>query len=115
MTQYMKDIKLYNENIAYPSCDIIHTKILIGYIEELMKKILDKHSEICKYYIEFNNNYFGVSFNVGIDQFEAMCKTMFEIHVFKNIDGKAILLISKEITEHEQWGVVHSDLLRAFK
>ena len=44
----------------------------INEIERTICKILDKYSEMCKYYINIMESSITVSFNVGLDQYEAM-------------------------------------------
>lgn len=116
MTLYMKDLQLYSENHdANKNSDIIHSKIPIHDAEGFINKILDKHKETCKYYINCNDNYWGVSFNADPSQYEIMFKSMFEIHLFNSVENTAICLISKEINEYEQWGEVKRDLLNRIK
>ena len=111
----LKEIIPYEESFVSNNCEIIHTKISIEYIENKLNNILDKHDSICKYFIDINDNTYWVSFNVGIDQFEAMFKTMFSIKIYKDVTNNTILLISKEITENHNWNDIYSDLINKLK
>ena len=90
---------------------IIKTKILLEDIENKLCRILDKHSETAKYYINISENSWVVSFNVDISQFEAMCKTMFYIYLYSE-NNYAICCLSNEINEHPQWQELYNYLLK---
>ena len=87
----------------------------INEIERTICKILDKYSEMCKYYINITESAITVSFNVGLDQYEAMVGTMVEIKLYKTDDEKSIITISKEITQHSQWQELYQNLLSKLK
>lgn len=95
--------------------EIINTKIGVNDIENIINRVLDKHSEICKYYINIDDAYWGVSFNVGEDQLEIMCQTMFEIRVYKDSNDFVVVCLSKDITEVQQWSDVYASLLSKLK
>ena len=90
----------------------INTNISIDDIKKNINKILDKHYEICKYYINYTEPSWIVSFNVDERQLEAMLSTAFEIFVYKDINNNSILIFSKEVEEHQQWSDVYNDLKR---
>lgn len=93
------------------SYEIINTKINVNDIENIISKVLDKHSEMCKYYINIDESYWGVSFNVGTDQLEVMCQTMFEIRLYKDTNNCAVICLTKDVTELQQWNDVYRSLL----
>jgi len=90
--------------------NILITNISIDKIENTINNILDKYNELCKYYINYNECYWSVSFNVDLDQFEEMCKTAFEIKLFKGLLNNAIIEISNEINENNYWIELCRDL-----
>ena len=92
--------------------DIYYTSINIDNIETTINIILDKYSDTCKYYINCIDNNWCVSFNVGLEQYDAMVQTMFYINLYKDINNNAIITISKEIHDNEQWSAVLRDLLK---
>jgi hypothetical protein len=102
-----KDLKLCKKF----SGKIIHTKLEINNIENIINDFLDGNNEILKYYFFIDENKWCVSFNVGLNQYDAMIKTTFYIKIYKNIDNNAILYISNEINEHEQWADIYNKLL----
>ena len=102
-----KDLKLCKKN----SGRIIHTKLKINNIENIINNFFDANNEILKYYFFIDENKWCISFNVGLNQYDAMIKTMFDIKIYKDIDNNAILYISKEINEHEQWADIYNKLL----
>ena len=106
-----KDLKLCKKK----SGRIIHTKLEINNIENIVNDFLDGNNEILKYYFLIDENKWCVSFNVGMNQYDAMIKTMFEIKIYKDIDNNAILYISKEIGDHEQWSEIYKELLSILK
>lgn len=112
--QFIKIIPSYNESLS-TNFDIIPTKISINDIESKINTILDKHSDICKYYINCDEASWVLSFNVGFDQIEAMIQTMVVINLFKDSNNISILTVSKEINEHQQWQDVHQSLFKKLK
>jgi len=110
--KYITQINKYDPFKINPkdSLEVIYTKTSINDIEGLINKTLDKHSEICKYYIHMDDNYWGVSFNVQLDQVEVMAETMFEMHLYKDDSNNAIITLSKQIKEHHQWGDVYRSI-----
>ena len=89
---------------------IINTNISIDDIKKNINRGLDKHHEICKYYINYTEPSWTVSFNVDESQREAMIETSFEIMVYKDINNKSILVFTKQIAEHQQWHDVYNSL-----
>ena len=77
-----RNIEIYKENTVKNEAETIFTKIDLDKIDDIIHKILDKYSDFCKYYFNIDETYWEVSFNVGLDQFEEMCQTMFEIYLF---------------------------------
>ena len=108
LTTYEKEIVINDDNL-------LKTNININKIEEIINNILDKHNEICKYYINITENLWTVSFNVGIDQLEEMCNSSFNIYLFKDINNNSIINLSKEINEYHQWSEVKKDILKKLK
>ena len=104
-------IKLFDKNKLPQNAIIIKTKILLQEIENKLCKILDKYSETAKYYINIIENSWSVSFNVDLSQYEAMCKTMFTIELYKE-NEYSVLYLSKEITEHEQWQELYNYIMK---
>ena len=106
--KYITEIDTYDASKINPGglLEVIYTKIPIDDIEGLINKTLDKHSEICKYYIHMDDNYWVVSFNVQLDQVDVMIETMFEIRLYKN-NNNSIITLSNEIKEHPQWSDVY--------
>ena len=107
-------IPTYDEKLIIKDSSIIKTKVLLMNIERKLCAMLDKHSELAKYYINITENYFNVSFNVDMSQYEAMCKTMFQIYIYKENDY-AVLCFTKEILEHEQWSELNQYFINKFK
>jgi hypothetical protein len=97
------------------SYEVINTKININDIENIISKVLNKHSDICKYYINIDESYWGVSFNIGNDQTEIMCQTMFEIKLYKDVNDCAVICLTKEISEFQQWSDIYKSLLYKLK
>ena len=90
--------------------NIINTTLSIDNLETLINDTLDKHNETCKYYINCDEAYWCVSFNVGLDQLEAMTKTMFYIMLYEE-SNKITIVISDEVAEHSQWDSVYKYLI----
>jgi hypothetical protein len=111
MINYITSFPYYENN---ETSDILYTKVQLDDIEHNIIKILDKHSELCKYYININDASFTVSFNVDESQLSAMIKTSFQINIYK-YNNKPIVILSKEIHEHQQWSELLIDLLKKFK
>lgn len=99
----INNIPIFNNDNQINSNEIFNTSIKIENIEKTLNEILDKHSDICKYFINYSEFYWSISFNVDIDQLEDMLKTSFEIKVYKGNYGNSILHISKEIYENRHW------------
>ena len=112
---FIKTFEIYNEKYLDNDSEIFYTKINIENIENTINKILNKHDDICKYYINITDSIYTVSFNVDMNQLEAMCKTAFEIKLFKNNDNNSVVILSNQITEHQQWSEVYTSLVKKFK
>ena len=108
-------IKFYVEDLITSNYEIINTSIKIDHVERKLNKLFDKYDEMCKYYINISNTTYYVSFNVGLDQLDAMNKTMFKIKILKNIDEEAILIVSNQVVEHPQWNHIYVELLKLKK
>ena len=110
---YIESFPLYRENNNTTN-DILYTKVQIDDIEHNIIKILDKHNELCKYYINITDASFTVSFNVDESQLNAMIQTSFQINIYK-YNNKPIIILSKEIHDHHQWSDLLVDLLKKLK
>ena len=114
-SNYLSCVRFYVEDLITNNYEIIYTPIKIDLIEKKLNKLFDKYHEMCKYYITLSNATYHVSFNVGLEQLDAMNRTMFKIKIFKNIDEEAILLVSNEVTEHSQWNHIYVELMKLKK
>lgn len=112
MINYITSFPYYENNNE--NTDILYTKVSLDDIESNIVKILDKHSELCKYYININDASFTVSFNVDPSQLDAMIQTSFQINIYK-YNSRHIVILSKEIQDHHQWSDLLVDLLKRFK
>jgi hypothetical protein len=108
-------VNLYKEEILKNDLSIFNTNININKIENIIHSILDKHSDTCKYYINITENYWAVSFNVGMDQLDEMCKSTFQIDLYKDKNNNAIITLSNEINEYHNWSEVLKDLRKKLK
>lgn len=109
------NIEDFTDELLNFNGEIIYSNIPINNCEKHINEALDKYSNICKYYINCSNASWSVSFNVGMDQIEAMVQTTFEIKLFKNTKNDCgIIILTKEIGEHEQWNDVHKDFIKKF-
>ena len=107
----IKNIPLYDTFVQEKySSNILCTNISHENIERKINKLLERYEELCKYYINIDEGLWGVSFNVGADQIDAMVKTMFELRIFKTEENKINIYVSKEIREHHQWSDVHNSI-----
>jgi 2-oxoglutarate dehydrogenase complex dehydrogenase (E1) component-like enzyme len=105
-----------NESSTNESSEkIIYTNININNIEDILNNFLDEYNEILKYYLYIDENKWCIFFNVDMNQYDAMVKTMFEIKLYKDIDNNSIVHISKEINEHEQWMEIYKKLVLILK
>lgn len=109
---YIKSFPHYENNNE--TLDILYPRIPLEDIEYNIIKILDKHSEMCKYYINITDASFNVSFNVDENQLNAMIQTSFQINIYK-YNNKPIVILSKEIQEHHQWNNILVELLKKLK
>jgi hypothetical protein len=104
------NIPLFNNQLKNDN-EILYTKVQINQIENLINSILDKYNELCKYYINCNENYWSVSFNVDLNQFEKMAETTFEIKVYKDeLNNNAIIELSNQINDIHYWEELKNDL-----
>ena len=111
---YIKKIPYY-EVVATDTNIIFVKKIHLDSIERTLVSVLDSHSSICKYTININDSSFTVSFNVGSDQLDAMIATSFQINIYRNTTNHPIIILSKEIYEHQQWSDVLNSILSKIK
>jgi hypothetical protein len=112
----LSKIELFNNDMFKTEKYILFkTKYSVNDIENIINCTLDKFTDIAKYYIDIENSYWCVSFNVGLEQLEAMIQTMFIIHIYKDNDNNSIITISKEIEEHHQWTSILQDLFKKLK
>ena len=74
---YLPDLR----KLGIKDIDEIQFYKLIGLTQDEIK-LFDK------YYINIDEGLWGVSFNVGADQIDAMVKTMFELRIFKTEENK---------------------------
>ena len=115
MSININTINLYKEEILKNDLSVFNTNINISKIENIINSILDKHSDTCKYYINITENYWSVSFNVGMDQLDEMCKSSFQIDLYKDHNNNSIIILSNEINEYHQWSEVNKDLKKRLK
>jgi hypothetical protein len=111
----INNIRFYAEDLVSKKYELINTSVPADLIEKKLNKLFDKYPEICKYYINLSNSTYNVSFNVGLEQLNAMNETMFQIKIFKNIDNGAVLLVSNQVAEHPQWNEIYIELLKLKK
>lgn len=111
----MKEINTVPIFIKDENKKYIYTQINIHDIEFQINRILDKHSELLKYYILCNDATWVVSFNVDLNQFEAMCNTMFSMELYQDENENSVIYISNEIYENNQWSPVLDNLIRKLK
>ena len=110
----IEKINIYDKELLNDNQHFL-TNINIKMIEEYINNILDKHSNICKYYINITENYWSVSFNIDNNQVEELCKSMFQINLYKDTNYNSIIIISNEINEYEEWSIVYKDLIKKLK
>ena len=101
----------YENSVMPKECNAFHTKISITNIENKINNILEKYKDLLKYYINISDNYWGVSFNVGMEQIQEMIDSMFCIYLYKDVSNNAIILLSKEVNDYPQWNSVRGDLI----
>lgn len=114
MNLKIETVNIFGEEIINKNQQF-KTNIHLNNIEDYINSILDKNHDTCKYYFNTNENYWSVSFNVDMSQLEAMCKSTFEINLYKDSDNNSIIIISDEINEFEQWSEVYRDLVKKLK
>jgi len=114
MNLKIETVNIFNEEIINKNQQF-KTNIHLNNIEDYINSILDKNHDTCKYYFNTSENYWSVSFNVDMSQLEAMCKSTFEINLYKDSDNNSIIIISDEINEFEQWSDVYRDLVKKLK
>lgn len=93
----------------------LSTTINIHDIEFQINNTLDKHSDTLKYYILCNDAKWIVSFNVDMNQFEAMCSTMFSIEVYQDENENSVIYLSNEIYDNHQWKQILNNLTMALR
>ena len=87
----------------------INTKRTIYDIENSINSILDKYNK-CKYYININDSYYCISFNVGLEQYNIMVDTMFYLYLYKNEENLCIINMVNEKEDHPEWLSIKNDL-----
>jgi hypothetical protein len=107
----VNNIPLYN-NLKNNKEIIVKTSKSIYEIENSINNILDKYNEKCKYYIDINNSYYSVSFNVQINQLQGMIDTMLYIYIYKTNDNLSIIKIVDEKEEHPEFKIIKNDLVK---
>ena len=107
---FIKNFNIYNESLINEQYKKIFTVTNINDIEYKINNVLDQFSNKCKYYINFSDiqAYYSISFR--LDNIDIMNKTSFEIYVYKNIDNKAIVVLSDGINSHPEWKDVKKSL-----
>jgi hypothetical protein len=109
---YIEKFPIFSEDIY--KVEPLYPRIQLEDIENTIVKILDKHSDLCKYYINISDASFNVSFNVDESQLNAMIKTSFTINLYK-YNNNPLVILSKEVQEFNQWNVILVDLLKKLK
>jgi hypothetical protein len=110
---FIKNVPLYNSfTLSDNKNIIINTKHQISTLENIINNILDKYNEKCKYYIDISNSYYCISFNVPIQQLDAMNDTMFYLYIYINSNNLGVVRLVNEKTEHPEWKLIKSDLIK---
>jgi hypothetical protein len=111
--------QLYNKEIVLDDRNIFFTNIPINEIQNNVYTILDKHKDKngCNYYFNINDNYWSVSLNIDFSQMEleVLYKTSIEIFLYRDSNDNAILSISNNINDYEEWSKLFSDIIRKLK
>jgi hypothetical protein len=115
MSINIETISIYDKEMLIDDNQNFVTNIKINDIENFINSILDKHKDICKYYFNITENYWAISFNIDISQLEALFKSSFTIFLYKNSDNNAIISISNEINDFEEWSKLNSYLIKKLK
>jgi hypothetical protein len=109
-----ENILIYDDNQRNKGF-IIKTKKNINDIENIINNILDKYQDKCKYCININDAYYSISFNVGLNQLDAMMETIFLIYIYKSNIDLGIIKLVHEKEEHPEWTPIKNDLIREFQ
>lgn len=112
---FIKDFNIYNKNLINTQYKKIFTITHINDIEYKINNVLDQFSDKCKYYINYSDiqPYYRVSFrleNYDNNNIDIMNKTSFEVYIYKNIDDKAIVVLSDDINNIPEWEDVKKSL-----
>jgi hypothetical protein len=91
---------------------ILYTKINICDIENILNSTIDKFDEKCKYYINYFDSYYSLSFKVDINQLDAMMETSVQINIYKNDVNDSIIVIDKNIDSHPEWKDIKKNLYK---
>ena len=110
----IETINIFNQELVNDDQNF-NTNININHIEDFIDNILIKYDDICKYYFNINENYWSVSFNAGLNQIEALCKSAFQINLYKDVNNNSVIIISNEINEFEQWFELRNNLIKKLK
>ena len=112
---FIKNFNIYNESLINEQYKKIFTVTDINDIEYKINNVLDQFSDKCKYYINYSDiqPYYRISFrldNYDNNNIDIMNKTSFEIYIYKNIDNKAVVVLSDGINSHPEWKDIKKSL-----
>ena len=93
---------------------IIKTALGIDIIKKTINKILNKNSNMVKYWENINEPIWGVSFNVDESQYMVMVQTAFEISIQSNDAGENIISFTSEIDKSDQGSELYSFFVKEF-
>ena len=111
---FIRNIPLYTD-IEKDSNLIVKSKYKGTDIENAINSILDKYQDKCKYAININDSCYYVSFNVGLNQLDAMIGTMFSIYIYVNSENLGIVKLVNEKEEHPEWIEIKNNLIKGLK
>lgn len=111
---FINNIPLFNKSSLNENEKniILYTKINICDIENILNSTLDKFDEKCKYYINFFDSYYSLSFKVDISQLDAMMETSVQINIYKNDLNDSVIIIDKNIDSHPEWQEIKKKLYK---
>jgi hypothetical protein len=98
-------------NINNDNTLIFRSNININDSEEYLNKTLKKYRDLCNYYINIYDCYYGVSFNMASvrGQTEAIIKYGLEINIYKDKDDNSIFAISKYLSDVDAWSNLYEE------
>lgn len=105
---------VYVEDSLKNEYTTLHTRININNIEHKLNHILDKYHKLCSYYLNITDLLYSVEINCEMqNMIENMAENgMFEIKIYKSIDDKAIITLSKSVSEYQHWSQLYETLIR---